>query len=98
MILNSYNQESAEYGLRTEKLKLVAGTYTILGYTLYDALDEELYISELNTQETVIEGGLVTTDLTVDVMPKGSQANNELKLIVQRLLLLLGYSNEDCWV
>ena len=71
MILNSYNTENAEYGLRTEKLKLVAGTYTILGYTLYDALDEELYIAELNTQETVIEGGLVTKDLTVNVLPRG---------------------------
>ncbi len=71
MVLNSYNAENAAYGLRSEKLKLVIGDYTILGYTLYDALDQELYLTELSTQVSIIEGGLVTKDLTVNARQKG---------------------------
>ncbi len=71
LTLSAFNQENAEFGLRTEKLKLMVGDYTILGYTLYDALDEELYITELNEQQSIIEGGLVTKDLTVSAEEKG---------------------------
>ena len=30
--LNSYDKESAEWGLRSDKLRLLAGDYNIIGY------------------------------------------------------------------
>ena len=43
LVLNSFNAENAEYGLRSDKLKLVSGEYEIFGYNLYDRVDELLY-------------------------------------------------------
>ena len=43
LLLNSYNDENAEFGLRSDKLQLVAGAYKVVGYYLYDAVDEQLY-------------------------------------------------------
>ena len=43
LILSSVDAQSAEYGLRSEKLKLVKGEYSISSFKLYDRLDEELY-------------------------------------------------------
>lgn len=31
LVLNSYNSENAEYGLRSDKLQLASGTYTVIG-------------------------------------------------------------------
>ena len=41
--LNSYNAGNAEFGLRSNKLELLAGNYTIIGFYLYDKLDQVLY-------------------------------------------------------
>ena len=43
LTLGAANESAAEYGLRSEKLQLIAGTYTVDTYTLYDIVDEELY-------------------------------------------------------
>lgn len=40
--LNAYNADNAEYGLRSDKLQLLAGTYKIVGYYLYGKLDDVL--------------------------------------------------------
>lgn len=37
--LNAYNENNAEYGMRSEKLQLVVGTYKVIGYYLYDKQD-----------------------------------------------------------
>ena len=49
LVLNSYNSENAEYGLRSEKLQRASGTYTVIGFYLYDAVDEELLACLLYT-------------------------------------------------
>ena len=36
LVLNSHNSDNAEYGLRSDKLQLLAGEYNVIGYTLYD--------------------------------------------------------------
>ena len=72
--LNSANAEAAEWGLRSDKVKLLAGEYKVITYTLYDAYDQELYLgtpsSELNTFAVSV-GSLTTQDLTVNVVPRG---------------------------
>ena len=74
LVLSSSGSDAAEFGLRSDKLKLLAGDYSIIKFTLYDKLDEEVYnggAMEGNTSFTVVPGGLVVHDLTADVISRG---------------------------
>ncbi len=74
LVLSAANDAAAEYGLRSDKLKLLAGEYKLGEVVLFDALDNVKYrkvpTSELNF--LVLEGGLTVHDITVDVKPRGS--------------------------
>ena len=65
LTLNAYNEENAEYGLKSEKLQLASGTYTIIGFYLYDGVDEELLASSAGETFTVQGGGLTVQNLMV---------------------------------
>ncbi len=72
MVLNSYNTENAEYGLRSDKLRLLAGKYSFVGYTLYDKFDKELLSKDIT--DCVIEvlpGGLTVQDIHTDAVERG---------------------------
>lgn len=71
--LNAYNTENAEFGLRSDKLQLLAGTYKIVGYYLYDKLDEVLLAGPAGEDDefTVVSGGLQEKPLTVDAVSRG---------------------------
>lgn len=71
--LNAYNTANAEFGLRSDKLQLLAGTYKIVGFYLYDKLDEVLLAGSTgeNDEFTVISGGLEEKPLNVDAVPQG---------------------------
>lgn len=73
LILSAADKQTAEFGMRSEKLKLLTGTYQIITFSLLDANDETIYngTTENNMLE-VVAGGLTSHDLTVDVMPRGS--------------------------
>ncbi|MGN0190491.1 MAG: DUF4458 domain-containing protein, partial [Candidatus Cryptobacteroides sp.] len=74
LVLNSYNAENAEYGLRSDKLKLVAGDYEVFGYNLYDSVDDLLYtgtVQEELKQFRVIRDGFKVCDLTVNAAGRG---------------------------
>ena len=75
MVLSASDEESAEYGLRSDKLQLLGGEYEIVNFTLYDALDEVLYRGSISDDSqryfTVTPGGLESHDLTVNVTPRG---------------------------
>ena len=71
LTLSASNSEAAEYGLRSEKLKLVAGEYSITAFTLYDRLDEELYKGGQSGTFTVVPGGMVMHDVLADVVERG---------------------------
>ena len=79
LMLNSYNAENAEYGLRSDKLQLASGTYTIIGFYLYDAVDEELLASSAGETFTVVGGGLAVQDLTVETVERGKVKFNLVK-------------------
>lgn len=79
LMLNSYNAENAEYGLRSDKLELASGTYTIIGFYLYDAVDEELLASSAGETFTVVGGGLAVQDLTVETVERGKVKFNLIK-------------------
>lgn len=71
LTLTASNAEAAEFGLRSEKLKLVAGEYSVTAFTLYDKLDQELYKGGSAGSFTVVAGGLEMHDLTADVVERG---------------------------
>lgn len=71
--LNSYSDENAEFGLRSDKLQLLVGTYKIVGYYLYDGLDEELLAGSVGEDDefTIVSGGLQQKDLTAEAVSRG---------------------------
>ena len=79
LMLNSYNAENAEYGLRSDKLQLASGTYTVIGFFLYDAVDEELLASSAGETFTVVGGGLKVQDLQVETVERGKVKFNLVK-------------------
>lgn len=72
--LSAADAESAEFGLRSDKLKLLTGRYDVVTFSLYDATDELIYngapAGECSVE--VREGGLEVVDLTVNVTPRGA--------------------------
>ena len=74
LVMNSTDAESAEFGLRSDKLKLLEGTYEVALYTLYDKQDQPLYEgvpSADNASFTVVAGGLSVYDLLAAAVERG---------------------------
>ncbi len=72
--LNTSEDKTSEWGLRSDKVKLLEGAYKVVTFTLYDAFDQELYIGTPSAAMSgfVVELGVLTThDLTVNVVPRG---------------------------
>ena len=72
LMLNSYSAENAEFGLRSDKLDLLAGNYKLIGYYLYDKLDNEIYAGTPNNYKfNVMAGGLKVQELFADAVARG---------------------------
>ncbi len=74
LIMSASDSESAEYGLRSDKLKVLAGSYRILTFSLYDRMDEVLYESTPSAEHSsfeVVAGGLCQHDLVADAVQRG---------------------------
>ncbi len=74
LTLQAAEGEAAEYGLRSEKLKLQTGQYRVLTYTLYSVEDEPIYHGTLDSAQElqIVAGGLTVHDLTVEVAERGT--------------------------
>ncbi len=81
---NSYNVENGEYGLRSDKLKLLSGDYKIVGYSLFNKIDKEIESVSMSTDNDlcIVSGGLVVKDLTVEAVEKGKVSFRLVKDIV----------------
>ena len=77
LVLNSFNAESAEFGLRSDKMKLLSGDYRIVSYVLYGKLDEQIYESTpsssplMESEFTIVPGGLYVHDLLAETQQRG---------------------------
>ncbi len=71
MILGAADDEDAEYGLRSEKLRLVKGEYKVNAFTLFDKLDEELYNGGAAGSFEVVAGGLTSHDILAKTVERG---------------------------
>lgn len=83
LLLNAYNDETAEYGLRSDKLRLLAGKYSLIGYVLYNQLDSEIQQRDVeDCLFEVVPGGLYVQHITPDVVERGRVS---FKLVKQGL-------------
>lgn len=74
LMLHAYDEQSAEYGLRSDKLELQPGEYTVVGFYLYDRAEKEPVFAGIPSEKTtftIVSGGLVMQDLLVDAIGKG---------------------------
>ena len=74
LVMNAANDEAAEFGLRSDKLKLLAGDYQVLTFALYNKVDEVVYEGTPTGEHTsfsVVPGGLSVHDLLADVVERG---------------------------
>lgn len=72
VMLNSYSSENSEYGLRSDKLKLLCGDYQLIGYYLYDKLDNQIYAGTPGDYRfSITSGGMEMQDLFVDATARG---------------------------
>lgn len=82
LVMNYSDKESAEFGLRSDKIKLLAGTYELAMFTLFDSVDQPLYEStpsgDFATFE-VVAGGLSVHDLTANTVERGKVKFNLVK-------------------
>lgn len=71
LVLNSYSTENAEFGMRSDKMELLAGKYSLKGYKLLNKVDEQVGAYSANDDFDVIPGGLTVNDLTAKTEGKG---------------------------
>ncbi len=76
LVLHSYNDDNAAYGMRSDKLKLLVGEYELIGYTLYNKLDEDVrsFDYDIPLKFDIIPNGLVYCNLSTEVVPRGRAA------------------------
>ena len=73
LVLSAANSTTAEFGLRSDKLKLLTGAYKLGTVQLFDAEDKvlALFVPSSGRDFTVVAGGLTVHDVTVDVTQRG---------------------------
>ena len=73
LVLSASNPTSAEFGLRSDKLKLLTGDYKLGNVVLFDAEDKVLarFVPSSKREFSIVAGGLTVHDVTVDVTARG---------------------------
>ena len=73
LTLSAADEALAEWGMRSDKIKLLVGDYRLDAFVLYDAFDEEIYKSTTADvgEFKVQAGGLSVHDVTIKVEPRG---------------------------
>ncbi len=85
VVLNAYDDTNAEYGLRSDKLEMNTGTYTVVGFYLYNKLEEQIYTGQPSETTTfvVTSGGMTVQDLLVDATGRGTVKFTLVKNILE---------------
>lgn len=73
LTLSAADEALSEFGMRSDKIKLLVGDYRLDAFVLYDAYDEEIYKSTTADvgEFKVQTGGLSVHDVTIKVEPRG---------------------------
>lgn len=74
LVMNVTDDASAEFGIRSDKLKLLAGAYEVVLFTLFDKQDQPLYEAAPSAEMAsfeVVAGGLCVHDLLAKTVRRG---------------------------
>ena len=73
LTLSTGDAANVEFGMRSDKIKLLVGHYDLISFSLYNALDELIYNGTPSADSgfDVVQGGLTSHDVTVNVEPRG---------------------------
>ena len=74
LVVSAADDDAAEFGLRSDKLKLLAGDYQVVTYALYNKMDKPVYEDTPTGNHmsfSVVAGGLSMHDLLADVVERG---------------------------
>ena len=73
LLVEAFDDAAAEYGLTSEKLELKAGTYTLIGYYLFNKKEEQIFAGEPDQPQTfaVQDGGLTVQEVGVNALHRG---------------------------
>ena len=72
--MNAAEGETAEFGIGSAPVKMLAGSYKIVGYILYDRLDQEIGYGEPTAEEEIVvidESRLSIHDMYVNIVERG---------------------------
>ena len=69
--VSSYDNESAEWGLWSEKLRLMVGQYEVIGFNIYDNLDNEILSGDNQGSFTILHNGMATKTIGVETVKRG---------------------------
>ncbi len=75
LVLNAYDENNAEYGMRSDKLQLLVGEYKVVSCKLLDKLDNAVsndISTGTNDSFTVVARGLTVKDLITDAQARGT--------------------------
>jgi Leucine-rich repeat (LRR) protein len=83
LVFSAADKVSAEFGIRSEKLQLLAGDYEVLSFVVYDKNDNEgPSVSGIgNPRFTVTAGGMTVHDMTVGTSVVPSRGNIRFTLV-----------------
>ncbi len=69
--LNAFDEETAEFGLRSEKVELLAGEYSVSSFRLFDANDLLIYTSSVSGDDSeFLVKPLILNEKTLPVIAK----------------------------
>lgn len=71
--MSAYDDTNLEYGLRSEKLLLLSGDYTVASFKLFNVSEKEIYTSTMDEFEIVVPSGgaMEVYDLTAQTVERG---------------------------
>lgn len=83
LVFSAADKDAAEFGIRSEKLQLLAGEYEVLSFTVYDKSDNEgPTVSDIAVPDfTVTAGGMTVHDLTVGTSVVPSRGNVRFTIV-----------------
>lgn len=88
-IVEAANNTLAEFGMQSDKFLLMSDTYTVLGFEIFDKLDNSILSSspEESVKVTIVRNGLTVQDLKVNTVQRGHvkfQLTKDLSQITTR--------------
>lgn len=83
--LSSYDTASAEWGLQSEKLRLMTGEYNIIGYYIYDKVDNKILVGDRAGEFSVVAGGLTIKEVGVPTTERGKVSFTLHKMLDTRV-------------